>query len=141
MSPFNSHLPSFIAVYIWLAIFSKLCTCLSSNYQSSVISPPVLTNLGLKIMNTYIYISPDTLRICYTKYFCEVSRNFLGLAGYIFEPAVFGSLHLKVPGLIASDFSQTFGDFGIRRKLIVFSLPLVNFTAEKCTAWKILMKM
>ncbi len=48
---------------------------------------------------------------------------------------------LKVPGPIASDFSQTFGDFGIRRKLIFFSLPLVNFTAEKCTVWKILMKM
>ncbi len=49
--------------------------------------------------------------------------------------------HLKVPGPIASDFSQTFGVFGIRRKLIFFSLPLVNFTAEKCTVWKILMKM
>ncbi len=48
---------------------------------------------------------------------------------------------LKVPGLIASDFLQTFGEFGIRRKLIFFSLPLVNFTAEKCTVWKILMKM
>ncbi len=48
---------------------------------------------------------------------------------------------LKEPGPIASDFSQTFGDFGIRRKLIFFSLPLVNFTAEKCTVWKILMKM
>ena len=48
---------------------------------------------------------------------------------------------LKVPGPIASDFSQTFGDFGIRRKLIFFSLPLKNFTAEKCTVWKILMKM
>ncbi len=45
---------------------------------------------------------------------------------------------LKVPGPIASDFSQTFRDFGIRRKLIFFSLPLVNFTAEKCTVWKIL---
>ncbi len=48
---------------------------------------------------------------------------------------------LKVPGPIAADFSQTFGDFGIRRKLIFFSLPLVNFTAEKYTVWKILMKM
>ncbi len=28
-------------------------------------------------------------------------------------------------------FFQTFGDFGIRGKLIFFSLPLVNFTAEK----------
>ncbi len=48
---------------------------------------------------------------------------------------------LKVPGPIASDFYLTFGDFGIRRKLIFFSLPLVNFTALKCTVWKILMKM
>ncbi len=48
---------------------------------------------------------------------------------------------LKVPGPIATDFFQTFGDFGIRRKLIFFSLPLVNFTAEKCTVRKILMKM
>ena len=38
--------------------------------------------------------------------------------------------NLKVPGPIASDFSSTFGDFGIRRKLIFFSLPQVNFTAE-----------
>ena len=28
---------------------------------------------------------------------------------------------------------QTISDFGIRRKLILFLLPLVNFTAEKCT--------
>ncbi len=40
---------------------------------------------------------------------------------------------LKVPGPIASDFFQTFRDFGIRRKLIFFGLPLVNFTAENCT--------
>ncbi len=38
-------------------------------------------------------------------------------------------------------FFQTFRDFGIRRNLIFFSLPLVNFTDEKCTIWKILMKM
>ncbi len=38
---------------------------------------------------------------------------------------------LKVPGPIASDFFQTSGDFGIRRNLIFFSLPLENFTAEK----------
>ena len=44
---------------------------------------------------------------------------------------------LKVPGPIASDFSHTFGDFGIRRKLMFFSSLLVNFTAEKCTVWKI----
>ena len=37
---------------------------------------------------------------------------------------------LKEPGPIAYDFFQTFGDFGIRRKVIFFSLPLVNFTAE-----------
>ncbi len=49
--------------------------------------------------------------------------------------------NLKVPGPIASDFSQTVEDFGIRKKPIFFSLPLVNFTAEKCTVWKILMKM
>ncbi len=48
---------------------------------------------------------------------------------------------LKVPSPIASDFFQTLRDFGIRRKLIFFSLPQVNFTAEKCTVWKILMKM
>ena len=48
---------------------------------------------------------------------------------------------LKEPGPIASDFSQTFGDFGIRRKLVFFSLPLVNFTAGKGTVRKILMKM
>ena len=34
-------------------------------------------------------------------------------------------------------FFQTFSDFGIRRKLIF----LVSFTAEKCTIWKILMKI
>ena len=36
----------------------------------------------------------------------------------------------KEPGLIASDFCQTFWDFGIRRKLIFFLLPLMNFTAK-----------
>ena len=46
-------------------------------------------------------------------------------------------LSLKVPSLIASDFFQTFEDFGIRRKFIVFSLPLVIFTAEKYIVWKI----
>ncbi len=54
-------------------------------------------------------------------------------------------MNLKEPGPITSDFSQTFGDFGTttRRKLIglFFSLPLVNFTAEIFTVWKILMKM
>ncbi len=48
---------------------------------------------------------------------------------------------LKVPGPIASDFSQMFGDFGIIRDLIFFSLPLVNFTAEKCTVRKKVVKM
>ena len=51
------------------------------------------------------------------------------------------NLWLKVPGPIASDFLKTFWDFGIRRKLMFFSLLLVNFTAEKFTVWKILMKM
>ncbi len=46
-----------------------------------------------------------------------------------------------MPGPIASDLFQTFGDFGIGRKLTFCSLPLVNFTAEKRTVWKILMKM
>ncbi len=36
----------------------------------------------------------------------------------------------------ASDFFQTFRDFGIRRKLIFFSLSLVNFAAEICTVMK-----
>ncbi len=48
---------------------------------------------------------------------------------------------LKVPGPIASDCFQTLGDFGFIRKLIFFSLPLSNFTAQKCTVWKILIKM
>ena len=38
---------------------------------------------------------------------------------------------LKEPGPIASDFLQTLWDFGIRKMLTFFSLPLVNFTAEK----------
>ena len=42
---------------------------------------------------------------------------------------------------IFSTFFQTFGDFGITRKLIFFSLPMANFTAEKHFVWKILMKM
>ncbi len=44
--------------------------------------------------------------------------------------------HLQEPGLIASDFLQTFWDFGIRSKLIFFSLSPVNFTSEKCTVWR-----
>ncbi len=50
-------------------------------------------------------------------------------------------LLLKEPGPIAADFSRTFRDFGIRRKLVFFSLPLVIFTAGKWTVSKILMKM
>ena len=41
-------------------------------------------------------------------------------------------MELKKPGLIASDFFQTFWDhFGIRRKLVFFPLSLVNFKAKK----------
>ncbi len=48
---------------------------------------------------------------------------------YIFvQETLLKILQLTVPGLIVSDFFQTFGD--MRRKLIFFSLPLVNFTAE-----------
>ncbi len=43
--------------------------------------------------------------------------------------------------LIASFSPKTFRDFGIRRKLILFSLPQVNFTAAKCTLWRKLMKV
>ena len=45
-------------------------------------------------------------------------------------------LTLKEPGPITSFFSN-FLRFRIRRKLMFFSLPLVNFTAEKCTIWRI----
>ena len=48
---------------------------------------------------------------------------------------------IKEPGPIASEFVQTFQDFGIGRKLIFFSLPPVNFTAENLIVWKILMKI
>ena len=35
-------------------------------------------------------------------------------------------------------FFYNLRDFGIRRKLDpIFSLPLANFTSEKCTVWKI----
>ncbi len=44
----------------------------------------------------------------------------------------FPLFYLKVPGPIASEFFQIVRDFGIKRKLIFFSLPLVNFTTEKC---------
>ena len=36
---------------------------------------------------------------------------------------------------------QTFGDFGIIRKIIFFSLPLVNFTAVNVPFGRLLMKM
>ncbi len=49
-------------------------------------------------------------------------------------------ISLKEPGLITSDVFHRFSNFGIRRKPTFFSLPLVNFTAEKCTVWKILMR-
>ena len=32
---------------------------------------------------------------------------------------------------------QTSGDFAITRKLILFSKPMANLTAEKCFVWKI----
>ena len=49
---------------------------------------------------------------------------------------------LKEPAVRSpQDFSHTFGDFGIRRKLVFFLLPMVNFTAGKFTILKILMKM
>ena len=36
-------------------------------------------------------------------------------------------INLKEPGLIASDFFQTFWDFGIRRKLIFFPITPGEF--------------
>ncbi len=48
---------------------------------------------------------------------------------------------LKVPGSIASVFFSNFQRFWYQRKAHIFSLPLVNFTVEKCTVWMILMKM
>ena len=48
---------------------------------------------------------------------------------------------LKEPSPVFSTFFQTFGDFGITRKLMFFSQPMENFTAEKRSIWKILMKM
>ena len=44
-------------------------------------------------------------------------------------------------GAIFSAFFQTFGDFGITRKLMFFSQPMENFIAEKRSTWKILMEM
>ncbi len=38
-------------------------------------------------------------------------------------------------------FFSNFPRFWYQRKLIFFSLPLVNFGVEKCTVWKIVMKM
>ena len=48
--------------------------------------------------------------------------------GNLYKPKL---VWLEESSLIASDFFQTFWDFGSRRKLIFFPLPLVNFTAEK----------
>ena len=46
--------------------------------------------------------------------------------------------YVKEPSPIVSAFCQTFWDFGIRRNLIYFVLPLANFTAEKSTdVWEI----
>ena len=50
-------------------------------------------------------------------------------------------MHEKEPGPIASDVFQTFWDFGIWRKLIMFLITLGEFYSWKCTVWKILMKM
>ena len=47
-------------------------------------------------------------------------------------PSEINLFSLEEPCPIASDFFQTFLDFGIRRKHIFFSVPLVNFTAGKC---------
>ena len=50
--------------------------------------------------------------------------------------------NLKEPVSVFFYF-QTFVDFGIMRKLIFFHNPWkkINFTAEKCTVWKILIKL
>ncbi len=37
----------------------------------------------------------------------------------------------RIQGPITSDFSQTFGDFGIRRKLVFFSLSQGEFYGWK----------
>ncbi len=47
----------------------------------------------------------------------------------------------KKPGPIASDFSQTFCDFGIRSKLIFFSYTPGEFYSWKCMVWKKVMKI
>ena len=52
--------------------------------------------------------------------------------GFVHSAAI---LELKEPNPIFSTFFQTFGDFRITRKL------MANFTAEKHSIWKILMKM
>ena len=51
----------------------------------------------------------------------------------------YGVKVLKESALIASDFFQTC-DFGIRRKLM-YLITAGEFTAEKCTVWKIVMKI
>ena len=49
-------------------------------------------------------------------------------------------MYVKGASPIFSTFFQTFGDFVITRKLIFFSYPVANLTAEKCSVSKILMK-
>ena len=87
------------------------------------------------------YFLPDLKIDCmqrffFVTHFCDTPS----VRKYLENPKLW-KYGFKVPGPIASDFPKTFGDFGIRRNLIFFSLPLVNFTAEKRTVWKILMKM
>ncbi len=59
---------------------------------------------------------------------------------YIFMH-IYNTWYLKEPGGIASHFFHTFWDFGIRRKLIFFSLPLVNFTSEKMYNMEIVIEL
>ncbi len=46
------------------------------------------------------------------------------------------------PGLIASDFFQTFWDFGIQKEVHIFLItPGEFYSWKKCSVWKILMKI
>ena len=47
---------------------------------------------------------------------------------------------LKDPCPIFSFFFHIFGDFCVTRKVIFFSLLMANFTAEKCSVWRVLTK-
>ncbi len=80
---------------------------------------------GTKLINSYSYTVTNTHIAL-----CGKPRINIANPGSTYSNFSI-VMYLKVPGPIASDFFQTFGDFGIRRKLIFFSLPLVNFTAEK----------